>query len=57
MRAATEVDVLAPWQPVIVVLDCQVIHSDAELCPPLVNEARRSRKLDVAAPTLTPAAE
>jgi NosR/NirI family nitrous oxide reductase transcriptional regulator len=27
-------------------LDCQVIHSDANVCPPLVNEARRNRKLD-----------
>src|SRR5581483_8373060 len=26
-------------------------------CPPLVNEAKRNRKLDVAAPTRTPAAE
>jgi len=36
-------------------LDCQVIHNDAKVCPPLVNEARR--KLAVAAPTWTPAAE
>jgi transcriptional regulator of nitric oxide reductase len=36
-------------------LDCQVIHNDATVCPPLVNEARR--KLAVAAPTRTPAAE
>jgi transcriptional regulator of nitric oxide reductase len=27
-------------------LDCQVIHKDATVCPPLVNEARRNRKLD-----------
>ena len=38
-------------------LDCQVIHNDANVCPPLVYEARRNRKLAVAAPTLTPAAE
>jgi transcriptional regulator of nitric oxide reductase/NAD-dependent dihydropyrimidine dehydrogenase PreA subunit len=37
-------------------LDCQVIHKDATVCPPLVN-ARRNRKLVVAAPTLAPAAE
>ena len=36
-------------------LDCQVIHNDANVCPPLVLEARR--KLAVAAPTRTPAAE
>jgi NosR/NirI family nitrous oxide reductase transcriptional regulator len=36
-------------------LDCQVIHNDANVCPPLVNEARR--KLAVAAATRTPAAE
>jgi NosR/NirI family nitrous oxide reductase transcriptional regulator len=36
-------------------LDCQVIHNDAKVCPPLVYEARR--KLAVAAPTRTPAAE
>jgi NAD-dependent dihydropyrimidine dehydrogenase PreA subunit len=35
-------------------LDCQVIHNDANVCPPLVNEARR--KLAVAAPARTPAA-
>jgi len=35
-------------------LDCQVIHNDANVCPPLVNEARR--KLAVAAATRTPAA-
>ncbi len=34
-------------------LDCQVIHNDANVCPPLV----RNRKLAVAAPTRTPAAE
>jgi NosR/NirI family nitrous oxide reductase transcriptional regulator len=38
-------------------LDCQVIHDDATVCPPLVNEARRYRKLVVAAPTGTAAAE
>jgi hypothetical protein len=26
-------------------LDCQVIHNDANVCPPLVYEARRNRKL------------
>jgi NosR/NirI family nitrous oxide reductase transcriptional regulator len=26
-------------------LDCQVIHSDANVCPPLVSEARRNRAL------------
>ncbi len=36
-------------------LDCQVIHNDANVCPPLVNEARR--KLAVAAPSRAPAAE
>jgi len=36
-------------------LDCQVIHNDANVCPPLVNEARR--KLAVVVPTLTLAAE
>ena len=36
-------------------LDCQVIHKDANVCPPLVNEARR--KLAVAAPTRTPVTE
>ena len=35
----------------------QVIHNDANVCPPLVNEARRNRKPDVAAPTRTPATE
>lgn len=38
-------------------LDCQVIHNDATLCPPLVNEARRKRKLDVAVPAPATAAE
>jgi polyferredoxin len=38
-------------------LDCQVIHNDANVCPPLVYEAKRNRKLAVAAPTPTPAAE
>jgi NosR/NirI family nitrous oxide reductase transcriptional regulator len=37
-------------------LDCQVLHNDASVCPPLVYEARRNRKLAAAAPTLTPAA-
>jgi NosR/NirI family nitrous oxide reductase transcriptional regulator len=36
-------------------LDCQVIHNDATVCPPLVYEARRNRKI-IAAPTPTPAA-
>jgi NosR/NirI family nitrous oxide reductase transcriptional regulator len=36
-------------------LDCQVLHNDANVCPPLVYEARR--KLAVAAPTRTPATE
>jgi len=36
-------------------LDCQVIHNDATVCPPLVYQARR--KLTVAAPTRIPAAE
>ena len=38
-------------------LDCQVLHNDANVCPPLVYEAKRNRKLAVAAPTPTPAAE
>jgi NosR/NirI family nitrous oxide reductase transcriptional regulator len=38
-------------------LDCQVIHNDATVCPPLVNEAKRNRKLDVIVLTRTPAAE
>jgi len=38
-------------------LDCQVIHNDATVCPPLVYEARRNRKIGVAAPTRIPAAE
>jgi transcriptional regulator of nitric oxide reductase/NAD-dependent dihydropyrimidine dehydrogenase PreA subunit len=38
-------------------LDCQVIHDDANVCPPLVNEVRRKRELAVAAPTRTLAAE
>jgi len=38
-------------------LDCQVIHNDATVCPPLVYEARRNRKLAAAAPTPTPATE
>jgi len=37
-------------------LDCQVIHEDATVCPPLVNEAKRNRKLAVAVPTGTAAA-
>jgi NosR/NirI family nitrous oxide reductase transcriptional regulator len=36
-------------------LDCQVIHNDANVCPPLVNEARRKRVAVV--PTLQPAAK
>jgi NosR/NirI family nitrous oxide reductase transcriptional regulator len=39
-----------------VCLDCQVIHSDATVCSPLVNEARRKRELAFAAPTRRPAA-
>ncbi len=38
-------------------LDCQVIHNDANACPPLVNEARRNRKPDVAAPSRSSATE
>jgi len=38
-------------------LDCQVIHNDATVCPPLVNEARRNRKLSVAAQNGAVAAE
>jgi NosR/NirI family nitrous oxide reductase transcriptional regulator len=38
-------------------LDCQVIHNDATVCPPLVYEARRNRKFGVAAPTPAPAGE
>ena len=38
-------------------LDCQVIHNDATVCPPLVNEARRNRRLAEAAPIMTPAVE
>jgi len=38
-------------------LDCQVIHNDATVCPPLVNEAKRNRKIAVATPTSIPAAE
>jgi len=38
-------------------LDCQVLHNDANVCPPLLFETRRNRKLAVAAPTRTPAAE
>lgn len=37
-------------------LDCQVIHNDATVCPPLVNEAKRNRKLTAGAPTQAPAA-
>jgi NosR/NirI family nitrous oxide reductase transcriptional regulator len=37
-------------------LDCQVIHKDANVCPPLVN-AKRNRRPAVAAPILAPAAE
>jgi NosR/NirI family transcriptional regulator, nitrous oxide reductase regulator len=37
-------------------LDCQVIHNDATVCPPLVNEAKRNRKIVVPAPTRIPAA-
>jgi NosR/NirI family nitrous oxide reductase transcriptional regulator len=38
-------------------LDCQVIHNDATVCPPLVNEAKRNRKIAVATPTPIPAAK
>ena len=38
-------------------LDCQVVHNDASVCPPLVYEAKRNRKLAVATPTPIPAAE
>ncbi|UCH47798.1 MAG: 4Fe-4S binding protein [Betaproteobacteria bacterium] len=38
-------------------LDCQIIHNDATVCPPLVNEARRNRKLAIAASTPAAAAE
>jgi NosR/NirI family transcriptional regulator, nitrous oxide reductase regulator len=38
-------------------LDCQVIHNDATVCPPLVNEARRNRRFAGAAPAPIPAAE
>src|SRR4051812_36097180 len=38
-------------------LDCQVIHNDATVCPPLVYEAKRNRKFTVAGSTPTPAAE
>ena len=34
-------------------LDCQVIHNDATVCPPLVYEAKRNRKLPGAAPNGT----
>jgi transcriptional regulator of nitric oxide reductase/NAD-dependent dihydropyrimidine dehydrogenase PreA subunit len=37
-------------------LDCQVIHDDANVCPPLVNAARRQRRNDPAAPPPTVAA-
>jgi hypothetical protein len=38
-------------------LDCQVIHNDETVCPPLVYEAKRNRKFAAAAPTRTLAAE
>jgi NosR/NirI family nitrous oxide reductase transcriptional regulator len=38
-------------------LDCQIIHNDATVCPPLVNEARRSRKLDISTSAGAAAAE
>ncbi len=34
-------------------LDCQVIHNDATVCPPLKREARRNRRFAVAAPSGT----
>jgi transcriptional regulator of nitric oxide reductase len=37
-------------------LDCQVIHNDAAVCPPLVNEARRKREIAITTLTRTPAA-
>jgi transcriptional regulator of nitric oxide reductase/NAD-dependent dihydropyrimidine dehydrogenase PreA subunit len=38
-------------------LDCQVIHNDATVCPPLVYEAKRKRSFAVAAPTPIAAAK
>ena len=38
-------------------IDCQVIHSDANECPPLVNQARRNRKNSIEATTRIPAAD
>ena len=38
-------------------LDCQIIYNDATVCPPLVNEAKRNRKLAVATPTPIAAAD
>lgn len=38
-------------------LDCQVIHNDTTVCPPLVKEARRKRKLAIEVPARTAAAE
>jgi transcriptional regulator of nitric oxide reductase len=38
-------------------LDCQVIHKDANLCPPLVYEAKRNRAPAAAAPDRATAAE
>ena len=38
-------------------LDCQVIHNDANVCPPLVNAAKRNRKFAVAGPTPLAAAD
>lgn len=36
-------------------LDCQVIHDDATVCPPLVNQAKRNRKLGGAVASGSPA--
>ena len=38
-------------------LDCQVVHNDAIVCPPLVYEAKRNRKIAVATPTRIPEAK
>jgi len=38
-------------------LDCQVIHEDAKQCPPLVQQARRNRRLDAEVSPRTIAAE
>jgi NosR/NirI family transcriptional regulator, nitrous oxide reductase regulator len=38
-------------------LDCQIIHNDATVCPPLVNELKRNRKLAAAVPAGAAAVE